>query len=60
MQTLFKDPQNNFKGIDEFYTFNEYFTYDVGDEQVLLTTRHRAWVVLTKEEYGLVRFKRVH
>lgn len=60
MQTLFKDPQNNFRGIDEFYTFNEYFTYDVGDEQVLLTTRHRAWVVLTKEEYGLVRAKRVH
>ena len=35
------------------YTFNEYFTYRLGARHILLTTRHRAWVILEPHEYEL-------
>jgi len=35
------------------YTENEYFTYRLDTEHILLTTRHRAWVILDLQEYEL-------
>jgi His-Xaa-Ser system radical SAM maturase HxsB len=37
----------------EGYTPNEYFTYRLDGEHILLTTRHRAWVILEPQEYEL-------
>lgn len=38
---------------DRGYSLNEYFTYHLDTDHILLTTRHRAWVILTPREYEL-------
>ena len=35
------------------YTPNEYFMHQLDPEHILLTTRHRAWVILNPSEYEL-------
>jgi|GEM_PF-711092 len=35
------------------FTPNEYFTYRLDEDHILLTTRHRAWVILNLVEYEL-------
>jgi uncharacterized protein len=35
------------------YTENEYLTYHLDAENILLTSRHRAWVILDPQEYEL-------
>jgi len=54
MYTLFRtkmelnDPPSDF-------LVNEYFTFPLDSQNILLTTRHRAWIILTKQEYNLFR-----
>lgn len=55
MFTYFRTQYGKYKGIDENgYRLNEYFTYPLDDENTLVTTRHRAWVILKSEEYNLL------
>ncbi len=35
------------------YTLNEHFSHRLSDEHILLTTRHRAWAILSPREYEL-------
>ena len=35
------------------YTLNEYFPFHLDPDHILLTTRHRAWVILDPQEYEL-------
>ncbi len=44
----------------ERYTENEHFTYRLDAENVLLTTRHRAWVILDPQEYELFLRRRLN
>ncbi|MCK4809072.1 MAG: 4Fe-4S cluster-binding domain-containing protein, partial [Candidatus Aenigmarchaeota archaeon] len=37
------------------YTSNRYFQKKLADDKMLITTDHGAWIVLTQEEYGLLR-----
>lgn len=54
MLTYFKGRYNRYGLPDsQGYTLNEYFTYRLDDEHILLTTRHRAWVILNPQEYEL-------
>ncbi len=39
----------------EVFTLNEYFTYRLNENQVLITTRHGGWCVLSQEEYLLLK-----
>ena len=41
------------------YTPNEYFTHQLDAEHILLTTRHRAWVILNPAEYELFLRRRL-
>ncbi len=37
------------------YISNRYFQKKLADDKMLITTDHGAWIVLTQEEYGLLR-----
>ncbi len=41
------------------YVLNKYRTHKFDDNTFLVTTEHGSWVVLDKEEYGLLRWGRV-
>lgn len=41
------------------YAENEHFTYRLDAKHILLTTRHRAWVILNPQEYELFLRRRV-
>jgi radical SAM protein with 4Fe4S-binding SPASM domain len=52
MLTYFKGRYNRYgPPDDQGYTLNEYFTYRLDADHILLTTRHRAWVILNPQEY---------
>ncbi len=54
MLTYFKGRYNRYGPPDgQGYTLNEHFTYRLDAEHILLTTRHRAWVILTPREFEL-------
>jgi len=54
MLTYFKGRYNRYGSPDgQGYTLNEYFTYRLDAGHILLTTRHRAWVILDPQEYEL-------
>lgn len=56
MFTLFRTKYGEYEGVSEGgYRTNEYFTYPLSEDQVLITTSHRAWVVLSPEEYELLK-----
>jgi hypothetical protein len=54
MLTYFKGRYRRYGHPDgEGYILNEYFTYRLDEDYILLTTRHRAWVILAPWEYEL-------
>ena len=54
MLTYFKSHYSRYGPPDgQGYTLNEYFTYRLDADHILLTTRHRAWVILEPQEYEL-------
>jgi uncharacterized protein len=54
MLTYFRGRYNRYGLPDgQGYAPNEYFTYRLDKEHILLTTRHRAWVILSPREYEL-------
>ena len=60
MLTYFKGRYNRYGPPDgQGYTLNEYFTYRLDEKHILLTTRHRAWVILDPQEYSLFLRHRV-
>jgi len=60
MLTYFKGQYNRYGPPDgQGYTLNEYFTYRLDADHILLTTRHRAWVILEPREYELFLCHRV-
>jgi His-Xaa-Ser system radical SAM maturase HxsB len=60
MLTYFKGQYNRYGPPDgRGYTLNEYFTYRLDEKHILLTTRHRAWVILEPREYELFLRHRV-
>lgn len=46
--------------MEEGYELNRYYTHKYDDDNYLMTTEHGAWVVLDREEYDLLRLKKVH
>lgn len=40
---------------DKNYTLNEYFSFPLDADNVLLTTRHKGWAILNKEDYQQVQ-----
>ena len=60
MLTYFRGRHGRYSPPDgQGYTPNEYFTYQLDAEHILLTTRHRAWVILNPAEYGLFLRRRM-
>jgi sulfatase maturation enzyme AslB (radical SAM superfamily) len=60
MLTYFRGQYNRYGPPDgQGYTLNEYFTYHLDAEHTLLTTRHRAWVILSLREYELFLRRRL-
>lgn len=54
MITYFRDIQvNKCKEITQNYVYNKYFTYRIAKDKFLITTRHRAWIILSEKEYNL-------
>lgn len=54
MLTYFKGHYGRYGPPDgQGHTENEHFTYRLDAEHILLTTRHRAWVILDPQEYEL-------
>jgi len=54
MLTYFKGRYGRYGPPDgQGYTENEYFAHRLDAEHILLTTRHRAWVILDPQEYEL-------
>ncbi|RLJ09544.1 MAG: His-Xaa-Ser system radical SAM maturase HxsB [Candidatus Aenigmatarchaeota archaeon] len=45
--------------LDKNYVTNYYNVYKFDEDHYLITTDHAAWVVLSKEEYDLLRLERV-
>ena len=41
------------------YVINKYSTYKFDDEHILVTTEYGAWILLSKDEYDLLRLNRV-
>jgi sulfatase maturation enzyme AslB (radical SAM superfamily) len=60
MLTYFKGQYNRYGPPDgRGYTLNEYFTCRLDEKHILLTTRHRAWVILEPREYEIFLRHRV-
>jgi His-Xaa-Ser system radical SAM maturase HxsB len=54
MLTFFRGQYNRYGPSDgQGYTPNEFFTYHLDETHILLTSRHRAWVILSPQEYTL-------
>ncbi|MBI1926270.1 radical SAM protein [Candidatus Poribacteria bacterium] len=45
--------------VTEEYRVNEYFTYPLDEQNVLVTTRHRTWVILDPSDYELLAEEQV-
>ena len=58
MYTLFRTNYNFIETTND-YIFNEYFAYNLGNGSILLTNRHRAWIILTEQEYDLIKYKKI-
>lgn len=41
------------------YVVNEIFTHELRDDHILITTLHRAWAILTREEFELLLIHRI-
>lgn len=59
MLTLFRTKYGEYEGIDDEYTKNEFFTFFLDDTNILITTRHRAWVILNGTEYEMFLEKKL-
>lgn len=44
---------------DKVHTLNEYFPFSLDPNHTLLTTRHGGWVILSNDEYRVVKSNRV-
>ena len=40
---------------NKIFTLNEYFPFSLDSEHTLLTTRHGRWVILSNDEYNLIK-----
>lgn len=61
MLTYFRDIQiNKSIKITKDYSENKYFEFELVKGKFLITTRHRAWVILSKTEHQLLLSREVH
>lgn len=61
MLTYFRTEYGRYEGIEkEGSRKNEYFPYQLDADNILVTTRSRAWVILTPEEFQLLEEQRVY
>jgi len=61
MLTYFRDIQiNKSIKITKDYFENKYFEFELTKRKFLITTRHRAWIILSKTEYQLLSDHKVH
>jgi len=61
MLTYFRDIQiNKLIKITKDYSENKYFKFELTKTKFLITTRHRAWVILSKIEYQLLLDHKVY
>ena len=54
-QTEFGAPE----AISTEYVVNEIFTHELRDDHILVTTLHRAWAILTREEFERLLIHRI-
>lgn len=55
MLTYFRTEYGRYPGpYVDTYEMNEHFINEIDDEHTLVTTRHKAWIVLDKREYELL------
>jgi len=61
MLTYFRDiEKRKVKKVIENYFDNKYFVSRLTKTKILITTRHRAWIILSKKEYQLLLDRKVH
>lgn len=44
---------------DSIYTLNEHFCFSLDSDNLLVTTRHGGWIILSEEEYNRLKFKAI-
>lgn len=58
--TYFRTRYGLWEGVSHPYRLNEIFTMEIAPETYLVSTRHRTWAILTRQEYRQLVELRVH